>query len=448
MSNTPHGPYVVGGSTTTGPYHDAGPYNSGNANNAETQASVALHSLNPDLLTSGFVLSGVTSAKDGTTASQLDVASGVAYLIVSDGTLARMDVGASAAGQFSTTGHASTTMYLDLNPDGSWSWATTHSAVTNHLTIASVATDASANISTVTDARPLATSLLSPAQGLHVGQPAAAGSGVTQSAFRMGGAVSSYGNDSFIGTYADVAGGGGAFLYLVLAADKGLIVKQQSIGGGNLFAVGITPTAGAKSWIDSTGALSASAPVTLTSGNQETGHCAVGGVPTSTNPFGGGVNFKTVMTNAPTSLTLAVADSANIASTTADHIDKYGFTFQVNPTAANTYTKWSGTYTTVGNCLLALDATAQTFDHHCDACGHLSLATPFDALQLQPAPIGPALAFACPSCGASEHFNVALTSADELDTAPQGAGAYQTTRGAQAALIRALMRALEMAVAL
>lgn len=52
------------------------------------------------------------------------------------------------------------TYFLDLNPDGTLSWATSHSAVTNHLTLCTVTTDASANISTVTDTRPLVASLL------------------------------------------------------------------------------------------------------------------------------------------------------------------------------------------------------------------------------------------------------------------------------------------------
>ncbi|HET8905477.1 MAG TPA: LamG domain-containing protein, partial [Ktedonobacterales bacterium] len=88
----------------------------------------------------------------GTTATtQLDVASGTAYLLQSDGTNARCDV---VSTNF-TTVTINTTYFLDLNPDGSWSWGTSHSGVTNHLTVASVATDGSGNAVGVTDLRPL-----------------------------------------------------------------------------------------------------------------------------------------------------------------------------------------------------------------------------------------------------------------------------------------------------
>ena len=67
---------------------------------------------------------------------------------------------ASASGQF-VTSTPSTTYYLDLNPDGSWSFATSHSAVSNYLPICQATTNTSGNISAVTDKRPVAISLLS-----------------------------------------------------------------------------------------------------------------------------------------------------------------------------------------------------------------------------------------------------------------------------------------------
>lgn len=206
----------------------------------------------------------------------------------------------------------------------------------------------------------------------------------------------------------------------------------------------------ALAWIDAAGVLHAPAPVTLASGNQETGAAIVGGTDAAGAFRLNGVNFKTVLTSVPSSITLTVTSSTNIASVGAQDISKYGFAVQYQATAA-AFSLWNGTYTTVGNCLLALDATARTFDHHCDACGHVALAVPFSALAIQrPDPTstaGLSLGYSCSSCGALEAFNLALSAADEADTTPQGSGDYQTTRGAQATLIRQLMTALGLEVA-
>lgn len=119
----------------------------------------AINSFEQDLFTP-FVYgsTSMVATKDGTTASQLDVTAGVAFPKQTDSTLRRR---ATTATTFSASGHASSTLYLDLNPDGSWSWGTAHSGVANYLPIASVVTDSSSNIATVTDARTLATTLLS-----------------------------------------------------------------------------------------------------------------------------------------------------------------------------------------------------------------------------------------------------------------------------------------------
>ena len=116
----------------------------------ETQFLEASLSFEQDLF-SPFVLTGLVATRDGTTLSQLDLTAGVAFLKQSaDNTLRRQ---APTATNFSTTGHPSTTMYLDLNPDGTWSWGTAHSAQANYLAVAQVVTDSSANINTVTDER-------------------------------------------------------------------------------------------------------------------------------------------------------------------------------------------------------------------------------------------------------------------------------------------------------
>lgn len=172
MANTLHGPFVKGASLATGSYGtgvgQSNTFTSGNANNDETQAGVALASFNPDLVSAGFILSGVACVKDATTASQLNITSGAAYLVMTDGTSARIDVAATSE---SATGHASSTLYLDLNPDGTWSWGTTHSAQANYLPICQVTTDGSSNIATVTDKRITLVQLLSGATHPSVAQP-------------------------------------------------------------------------------------------------------------------------------------------------------------------------------------------------------------------------------------------------------------------------------------
>lgn len=87
----------------------------------------------------------------GTTATtQLDIASGKAYLVESDATVTRCDVGAT----FFTTVTISTTYHLYLQPDGSWYWNTANSPAANSLAICSVTTDSSGNVNLVTDLRP------------------------------------------------------------------------------------------------------------------------------------------------------------------------------------------------------------------------------------------------------------------------------------------------------
>lgn len=120
-----------------------------NLNNLETQYTESTNSFPLDLVTN-FTYSGFGCVKDGSIATQLDVAAGVIYIGQTDGTKRKRQLGATNQ---STVGHPSATLFLDINPDASWSFATTHSGVTNSMPICSVTTDGSANISTVTDAR-------------------------------------------------------------------------------------------------------------------------------------------------------------------------------------------------------------------------------------------------------------------------------------------------------
>lgn len=142
----------------------------------ETQYSEATLSLQHDLLTA-FVHNGLVPTKDGTTLNQLDVSSGTAYVAQADNT--RRNRTFSTTSTF-TTSVASTTYYLDLNPDGTWSWGTAHSAQANYLTICTVTTDASANIATVTDTRTLNPTLLTGINGT-LALPLASGTSLTLS---------------------------------------------------------------------------------------------------------------------------------------------------------------------------------------------------------------------------------------------------------------------------
>jgi hypothetical protein len=144
LSNTVYGPFSAI-SITNG----VTPANKTWGDNAQTQASVAMHGINSDL-SGPFVLSGITCTKDGTIANQLDIASGTAYLTMSDGTIGKIAVGADNT---HTTSTISTTYYLFLKNDGTWQWSTTSTGPTNSIPICQATTDGSGNISAVTDVR-------------------------------------------------------------------------------------------------------------------------------------------------------------------------------------------------------------------------------------------------------------------------------------------------------
>lgn len=134
------------------------PASASNMNNLETQYTEAVNSFGQDLFKAGFVYSGLTQSVYQAT---LSVYSGVAYLLQSDGSFRRR----STPGITVSTTVASTTYYYDLNPDGSYSWGTSHSTQSNYLTICTVTTTAGGGIATVTDTRPTAMKLLPNALG-------------------------------------------------------------------------------------------------------------------------------------------------------------------------------------------------------------------------------------------------------------------------------------------
>lgn len=124
-------------------------------NNLETQYTESTLSINPDQGIA-VVLSGCTGVRDGSNLAQLDFTGGTAYVKQTDGTFRERQ----PTTQNFTVSVPSTSYYLDLNPDGTLSWGTSHSAVTNHITLLSLTTDGSTHIVTpITDLRPLTLNL-------------------------------------------------------------------------------------------------------------------------------------------------------------------------------------------------------------------------------------------------------------------------------------------------
>ena len=102
----------------------------------------------------------------------------------------------------------------------------------------------------------------------------------------------------------------------------------------------------------STGAISGTAPVKLRTGSQETGYCGasfeVGGSVASA--IGPTVNFKTVMTNVPSSITLNTPiENSGASSPAAADINIYGFWLTWTATTINSLSRYTNTYTTVNN---------------------------------------------------------------------------------------------------
>ena len=131
------------------------PVNATNMNHLETQYLEATLSIEPLLLTA-CVFNGLAATKDATTANQLDVAAGNAFLLQADNTLRQRGPGAQ---QTFTTSVINTTYNLYIQPDGTFYWSTSNAPAANSLAIATVTTDGSGNIVTVTDKRPTASTL-------------------------------------------------------------------------------------------------------------------------------------------------------------------------------------------------------------------------------------------------------------------------------------------------
>jgi hypothetical protein len=162
-------------------------------NNEETQYTEATLSLNPDMGI-GVVLTGMTGVRDGSNLAKLDFTGGTAYVKQLDGTFRERILASDSSGLY-VVSVPSTTYYFDLNPDGTVSFATTHSAVTNHITIMSMTTDSSTHINVITDARPRTLNLF---PGMDAGvTPQIGGDVLAQMKSNGGGAA---GQNIWIGT--------------------------------------------------------------------------------------------------------------------------------------------------------------------------------------------------------------------------------------------------------
>lgn len=117
--------------------------NLGNSAVVNTPSNV----IEQDILTP-FAFSGL-ALTHSINVNQADVQPGIVLLRQSDNSLLHL----APVQQSFLTSAANSVYYLDINPDGTYSWGTTHSTQTNYMSIWQVNTDASGNISTTTDLR-------------------------------------------------------------------------------------------------------------------------------------------------------------------------------------------------------------------------------------------------------------------------------------------------------
>lgn len=208
--------------------------------------------------------------------------------------------------------------------------------------------------------------------------------------------------------------------------------------------------------------------VTQQPGAPMTGQCGAGGYASGAGATAGaGTNFAITAADVPTSITLAPLQNNNVSSEAVNNITAVGFYLKVTAVAAGSF-DWAGTYTTVGNCLLSVDEEAGTFAHHCDGCeeraraahgcaGEMARCADCQEQATRPGlalrehlrwtrgktPAEHAVAYHCPDCARSEHFNTALGTEDEQEVRN---GRHNGHRAEQARLIRAAMRGLGLEV--
>lgn len=114
------------------------------ADGAVTPAKTEGLPYSSDLFGSSFVVSGLTVTKYA--ANEISVSAGTAYMKQADATVRQESITTTTL----TTTSPSATYYLDLNPDGTWSFTTGHSSTSGYLNIATVTTDNSGNVGVIT----------------------------------------------------------------------------------------------------------------------------------------------------------------------------------------------------------------------------------------------------------------------------------------------------------
>ena len=293
-----------------------------------------------DLLTP-FVLSGILPTADGSVPNQVDVQAGIALLRQTDGGLLRQGLTAATF----LTSVPSTTYFLDLNPDASYSFGTSHSTQSNYMPIAQVTTNVSGNITAVTDMRPASTTLLAG----YTGTVNAPGTfGIPQGLF--------FDNALTPNDFGEINLANLGFLDIGVTAlspstDNPTILFILTKGASTFLplAIGTPGLEPVGSYFDTAGALHTNQPPILIAGNQETGAVGMRFIAAAAgNVIGCMVNFKTHLQNIPTSITLTVNTQSNVSSAVVGIITRDGFQFTITATAAGA-AFWLGAYTTVGN---------------------------------------------------------------------------------------------------
>lgn len=242
-------------------------------------------------------------------------------------------------------------------------------------------------------------------------------SGVTCAGLSTSGGLSVTSGTTSLDNGAITTSGAGA-----VTTSGGVTCHGLSTSSGIAVPSGTTSLDNGAITTNGSGVITANAPIKLRTGNQETGYCGMqqyAGAAGGTN-YSVGVNFKTVLTNVPSSISFSGSTTNNLsAGPSATGGSIYGFNVVAVPSATGSFT-CNATYATVGNCLLAVDPESRTVVHHCPdlACGQITTRR-FDEIHVVipfgdvPIPGQYALDLTCPACGAIESFQTGHSLADE-----------------------------------
>lgn len=139
------------------------------------------------------------------------------------------------------------------------------------------------------------------------------------------------------------------------------------------------------------------------SGIQVSGNfTAYGYIPNTTSQLGYATYINPQATNVPSSITLTTTYSSNLAAgmPTAIDITVSSFMTLIQANAVGVVAA-HGNFSTVGNTLLGVDASARTFEHHCDGCNSTRSGVPFGELAAHTLLNSYAVGYACPTCAAN-----------------------------------------------